>query len=155
MLLLENFELQFRIAKANAPAIVIPVFPRIAPANVTPTDIPSGILWSVTARISIVVFFSFDFTPSGLLLSKCMCGIILSKTSKNTTPNKKPIETGIHAIFPCSVAISIDGINNDHTDAAIITPAANPSSNFSIFLFILFFIRNTIPEPDSSSYKWY
>lgn len=84
-----------------------------------------------------------------------MCGIILSKTSKNTTPNKKPIEAGIHAILPCSVAISIDGIKSDHTDAAIITPAANPSSNFSIFLFILFFIKNTIPEPNSSSYKWY
>lgn len=147
--------MQFRIAKANAPAIVIPAFPRIAPANVTPTAIPSGILWSVTAKTSIVVFFSFAFTPSGLLLSKCKWGITLSKTSKNTIPNKNPIVAGIHAIFPCSVAISIDGINKDHTDAAIITPAANPSSNFSIFLFILFFIKNTIPEPNSCSYKWY
>lgn len=147
--------MQFRIANTNAPAIVIPEFPRIAPAKVTPTAIPSGILCSVTAKINIVVFFNFDFIPSCLLLSKWICGIILSKTSKNITPNRKPIVAGIHPTLPCSVAMLIDGINNDHTEADIITPPANPSNNFSILLFILFFIINTIAEPNTSSYKWY
>ncbi len=54
---------------------------------------------------------------------------------------------GIHAITPCSSAISIDGIRRDHTDAAIITPDANPNKNFSTFLFISSFIRKTIAEP--------
>ena len=34
-------------ASANAPAMVIPVLPIIAPATVTPTAIPSGRLWRV------------------------------------------------------------------------------------------------------------
>lgn len=55
---------------------------------------------------------------------------------------------GIHAIIFCSSAISIDGINNDQIEAAIITPEANPNNNFSILLFILSFIRNTIAEPN-------
>ena len=42
---------------------------------------------------------------------------------------------------------SIDGINKDHTDAAIITPAANPKSIFSNFGAIRFFKKNTIAEP--------
>lgn len=43
-------------ARANAPATVIPVLSEIAPTNVTPTAIPSGILCKVTARTSIVFF---------------------------------------------------------------------------------------------------
>ena len=68
--------------------------------------------------------------------------------NKNIIPNKNPIAAGIHAIFPCSSAISIDGIISDHTDAAIITPDANPNSIFSIFLFNLFFIKNTVAAPN-------
>lgn len=139
--------MQFRIAKVSAPAIVIPVFPIKTPAKVTPTAIPSGILWSVTASTIIVVFFNFDFIPSGLLLSKCKCGIKLSKINKNTIPSKKPIAAGIQATFPCSSTIFIDGIIKDHIEAAIITPDANPKSSFSIFLFILFLIKNTIAAP--------
>ena len=62
-------------------------------------------------------------------------------------PNKNPIAAGIQATFPCVSVISIDGINNDHTDAAIITPDANPNKIFSTFLFISFFIKNTIAAP--------
>ena len=43
--------------------------------------------------------------------------------------------------------ISIDGISKDHTDAAIITPAANPKSIFSNFGAIRFFKKNTMAEP--------
>ena len=49
--------------------------------------------------------------------------------------------------MPCSCAKSIEGIKRDHTDAAIITPDANPKSVFSNPLFILFFIKNTIADP--------
>ena len=72
---------------------------------------------------------------------------MLSNTSKNTIPNIKPTAAGTQAAFPCSSAISMDGINNDQTEAAIITPDANPNRIFSTFLFSLFFIRNTIAEP--------
>ena len=37
-----------------------------APANTTPTAIPSGRLWMVTARASIAVFDMCDLMPSGL-----------------------------------------------------------------------------------------
>ena len=49
--------------------------------------------------------------------------------------------------FSCSDAISIEGIKSDHTDAATMTPAANPINIFSIFLLILFLIKNTIADP--------
>ena len=48
---------------------------------------------------------------------------------------------------PCSFVILIAGIKSDHTDAAIITPDAKPKSTFSNFLFILFFIKNTVILP--------
>ena len=63
------------MANTNAPTIVTPVFPIIAPAKITPAAIPSGILWSVTASNIIVVFLNLDFTHSGLLLFKCKLGI--------------------------------------------------------------------------------
>ena len=57
-------------------------------------------LCNVTANTIIVVFFNFDLIPSGFLLSKCICGITLSSTNKNTIPNKNPIAAGIQATFP-------------------------------------------------------
>ena len=101
----------------------------------------------VTANTIIVVFFNFAFIPSGLSSFKCKCGIKLSNSNKNNIPKINPIAAGSHSIFPCSFAISIDGIINDHTDAAIITPDANPNNNFSTFRLNLFFIKNTIADP--------
>ena len=43
-------------------------------------------------------------------------------------PSKKPTAAGTKANFPIGSAISIAGINNDHTDAATMTPDANPKS---------------------------
>ena len=83
--------------------------------------------------------------PSGLSLFKCKCGITLSNINKNTIPNRNPTAAGIHAIFP--FVIFIDGISKDHTEAAIITPDAKPNKSFSTFLFILFFIKNTVAVP--------
>ena len=43
-------------------------------------------------------------------------------------PDKTGAAAGSHAGTPTVSAMSIDGINSDHTDAAIITPDANPRS---------------------------
>ena len=45
-------------------------------------------------------------------------------------PSRKPTAGGIHGSPPFSSAISIAGIRSDHTEAAIITPDANPRSIF-------------------------
>ena len=50
-----------------------------------------------------------------------------------------------HAPLPTS--ISIEGISNDHTDAATITPDAKPNNVFCSFTDILPFIKNTKAEP--------
>ena len=72
----------------------------------------------------------------------------MSISSRNNTPDAKPIDGCIHAILCFNCSISIDGINNDHTLAAIITPDANPSKNLSTSFLILFFIKNTSVEPN-------
>ena len=64
-------------------------------------------------------------------------------------PSRNPTAGGNHEIPPFSSAISIAGIRSDHTDAAIMTPDANPSSVFSSFCFISFLIKNTIAEPST------
>ena len=127
--------------------MVIPALPASAPAIVTPTAMPSGILCSVIANSIISVLLIFVCTPSGLSLFKCRCGIRVSNNSKNAIPSKKPTVAGIHAIPPCASVISIDGIRSDQTDAAIITPDAKPSNAFSSFGAIFSFIKNTIAAP--------
>lgn len=67
---------------------------------------------------------------------------------KEMIPIRKPIEAGIQAILPSFSAISIAGINSDQIEAAIMTPAANPSKIFSIFPCNLFFIKKTIADPN-------
>ena len=51
-------------------------------------------------------------------------------SNKKSMPPTNPVAAGNHAVTPCSVAMSIDGISNDQTDAAIITPEAKPSNIF-------------------------
>lgn len=59
-----------------------------------------------------------------------------------------PTTAGTQFILPyVSADSSIDGIRSDHTDAAIITPDANPSSNFSVFALTLSRIKNTVSAP--------
>lgn len=98
-------------------------------------------------RPSLLFFFNFAFIPSGLSSFKCKCGIKLSNNNKNTIPKINPTAAGSHSIFPCSFAISIDGTINNHTEAAIITPDANPSNSSSIFKLNLFLMKNTIVAP--------
>ena len=96
----------------------------------------------------MTVFFILPLIPSNLTLSTQICGMMPSIKSKNAMPIKNPAAAGIQALLPCSTAISIEGISNDHTDAAIITPAANPKSSFSMVWFNWFFIKNTIAAPN-------
>ena len=99
------------------------------------TAIPSGTLWRVTAKTSIVVLFNLKvLIPFSTLFSKC--GTITSIIIKKIIPNIKPIVAGIQPITPCSSAISIAGIIKDQTEAAIITPEANPNNVFSTLGFI-------------------
>ncbi len=132
------------IARAKHPASVIHSFPASSPANVTPTTIPSGILWSVTAMISIRFDFNSPFLPSFLFVNRIVSA---SNAIKNTTPRKKPTVAGTQAIFPCSRAMSMAGSNKDQTDAATITPAANPSSAFCSRRFISFLRKKTMAAP--------
>ena len=62
-------------------------------------------------------------------------------------PRRNPIDAGSTDHFPISPHISIEGISSDHTDAAIITPAANPKSVFCSSSDICLPVRNTIADP--------
>lgn len=66
--------------------------------------------------------------------------IILSVAKTNMEPSRKPPATGTNAYSPFLpyepelTANSIAGAKSDQNDAAIITPAANPSAISSDFL---------------------
>jgi hypothetical protein len=60
----------------------------------------------------------------------------LSISSKKAPPLRNPIKAGTHGMEPFASDISIAGLRSDQKLAAIITPAAKPSIEFKIFLFI-------------------
>ena len=123
------------------------VAPLSAPANTTPTAIPSGRLWMVTARASIAVFDRCDRMPSGLSVPICRCGVSSSMSNKKPIPNRKPTAAGSTAHFPLSAPICIAGISSDHTDAATITPDAKPNNDFCSRADISSRMKNTKAEP--------
>ena len=118
------------IARARAPAMVMVPLSASRPAKATPTAMPSGILCSVTANTSMVLFFQLPLGPSGSSASRCRWGISRSRASRNPIPRQKPTAAGINASFPMPSLISMAGISKDHTEAAIITPEAKPRSPF-------------------------
>ena len=59
-----KFWIAIPIANAKAPAALTRLLPATRFAYTTPTAMPSGMLWSVTARISFVVLLSVDLGPS-------------------------------------------------------------------------------------------
>ena len=118
-----------------------------APAKTTPTAIPSGRLWMVTARASIAVFDRCARIPSGLSVPMCKWGVSSSISNRNPIPNRKPTAAGNTAHLPLSIPMSIAGISSDHTDAATITPDAKPNNDFCNRSEISFFIKNTKAEP--------
>lgn len=62
-------------------------------------------------------------------------------------PNKKPMAAGTTENFPMSSLISMAGMSNDHTEAATITPEANPRKAFCTHGFSSFFTKNTQAAP--------
>ena len=115
---------------ATAEASEMPVMPCSAPAKTTPTAMPSGRLWMVTASANIAVLERCERGPSGLSAPICRCGVSSSIISRNPIPNRNPTAAGMTDHRPLSAPISIAGISSDHTDAATITPEAKPSNDF-------------------------
>ena len=136
------------MASAIAAVYPMPLCPDSIPANTTPTAIPSGMLWRVTAKTNIVVFFSFTFGPSACTLFICKWGIVSSSKSKNKIPIQNPINAGKNENFPICDDCSIAGIIRLQIDAATITPAANPVKAFCTFTFNSPFINNTQDAPN-------
>ena len=132
---------------ANALAAVICVFPARKPAYITPTAIPSGMLCRVTANTIIVVRLSLLFGPSDCSLPTCRWGIKWSRASKNSTPNQNPAKAGTNESAPIEADCSIAGISRLQTDAATITPAANPARQRRTRFPRLFFIKSTQAAP--------
>ena len=97
-----------------------------AMANSSPTDIPSGMLCSVTAVNSRVGRCQRLGRPSGSFSPGCKCGSKACSPMRNATPSAKPPAAASQGTWPASSARSMAGISSDHTDAAIMTPAANP-----------------------------
>ena len=64
------------------------------PANTTPTAIPSGMLWRVTARTSMVVLGSAHRRPSGASWSEWRWGMRRSSASRKAIPSKKQRTAG-------------------------------------------------------------
>ena len=72
---------------------------------------------------------------------------MLSRNSKKSIPTAMPTAAGIKANLPRFEELCIAGIISDQTEAASITPDANPKRNFWSFWFISFFNRKTQAEP--------
>ncbi len=132
---------------ATADATDSPAEPCSAPANTTPTAIPSGRLWRVTANASMAVRDKRERGPSGVSEPTWRCGVSSSSANRKKIPNRNPATAGMTLHLPLSASISIAGISSDHTDAATITPEANPSSDFCTRSGILSFMKNTNAEP--------
>ena len=113
-------------ARATAAVSWAGVSPWEASAKEMPTAIPSGMLWSVTARTSMVVLRSWLLGPSGWPLLRWRWGMIWSRASRNKTPIQKPVTAGRNAHFPNSADRSMAGISRLQMDAAVMTPAAKP-----------------------------
>ena len=94
------------------------------------TAIPSGMLWRVTAKTSIVDFFQEDLRPSGSSEFAWRWGIRISKPKRKRIPIIKPTAAGTHSINPWASLMEIDGKRSDQTEAATITPEAKPSKVF-------------------------
>lgn len=62
-------------------------------------------------------------------------------------PSKNPATAGRNDSFPIGSDCSIAGISRLQTDAATMTPAANPVSALCTIWFSLFFMNSTQAEP--------
>lgn len=64
--------------------------------------------------------------PSGVSEFMCWCGITWSRISRNSIPRANPTAAGMKLSLPIAADCSIAGISRLHTEAAVMTPAANP-----------------------------
>ena len=134
--------------RARAPARVMAApSSAISPAKATPTAMPSGILWRVTAKTSMVLFFHCPLGPSGSSASMCRWGTALSRSRRNPIPRSRPTAAGRKASLPMAALISMAGIRRDQTEAATITPEAKPKSAFCIRGAIAWRRKNTQKAP--------
>ena len=132
----------------RAAIAVIPMSPEIKPESTTPTAIPSGRLWMVTASESIVVRDNPDFIPSGWSSPTCRWGVNWSMASRNPMPSRNPTADGNTCIIPSALAVkSRLGRSSDQNDAATITPEAKPRSDFCTTTFISWRMKNTNDAP--------
>ena len=141
-----KFWMAIPIARTRAAAWLTPASPASQPAYTTPTAIPSGILWRVTARISLVVRFRPMLGPS-TCWSICICGVISSSSSRKPIPIRKPTEAGRNESLPIDSLLSSAGSSRLQNEAATMTPAAKPVRIFCRFPEICFFRKNTIAAP--------
>ena len=111
---------------ASAPAAVMVLPPARNPAYTTPTAMPSGMLWSVTARTIMVVRCRVLRGPSCWLAFRWRWGITRSSSRRKPMPPQNPTAAGKKAHLPSASACSMAGISRLHTDAATMTPAAKP-----------------------------
>lgn len=74
--------------------------------------------------------------------------MILSKTSRNNIPIQNPTVAGTNDNFPILPDCSIAGISKLQTEAAVITPAANPVSALCSRELSAFLIKSTQAEPN-------
>ena len=134
-------------ASANAPPAVISAEPAMSPAYTIPTAIPSGILCRVTAKTIMVVRGSPLLGPSAFSSFMCKWGIRVSKSNRNKIPIQNPITAGTNAHLPIALVCSIAGIIRLQTDAATITPAANPVKALWTAVLKFLFMKKTQPAP--------
>ena len=137
------------MASATAPGRAAAPPSRAATAKARPTAMPSGMLCSVTASTTMVVRFRWAGGPSGSSLPMCRWGSRRSSSIRNTPPSTKPPPAASSALWPCSSAISMAGMSSDHTDAAIITPAAKPRKARCSPAPMSFLNKNTVPAPST------
>ena len=135
------------IASPSAVSMASVVPTTAAPPKAKPTAKPSGTLCIVTARKSLVDLLSAECKPSSCPVPLCMCGTSLSITTRKTPPAISPIAAGRKLHLPQSAEPSIAGISSDHTDAAIIMPAANPRNSVLSLSDISFLKKNTSAAP--------
>ena len=64
--------------------------------------------------------------PSGASEFMCWCGITRSRNSRNSIPSRNPAAAGTNPSRPSPSDCSIAGMSRLHTEAAVMTPAANP-----------------------------
>ena len=142
-----KFWMAMPMDRAKAPVRVISPCPVSMPANTTPTAIPSGMLWRVTASTSMVSRLKLLWGPSAFSLPRCRWGTSWSISSRKAMPSRKPTAAGRKASRPRWADWSMAGMSRDHTAAATITPEAKPKRAFCTRGWIWRFRKKTHPAP--------